>query len=132
MKLFTKGLLLIAVRSLVELALVGVLSKAQEQATQAAVWASRSKQVLYQASGIADPLLREASRAKASIIAGDASFIDRHVVWVDVNDRLAQLESLVADNPLQVARVRRMRESVDVYRARINEIYASLHDQQRV
>ena len=46
MKLFTKGLLLIAVPSLVELALVGMLSKTQEQASQAAQWASHSKQVL--------------------------------------------------------------------------------------
>lgn len=132
MKLFTKGLLLIAVPSLIELALVGMLSKTQEQATQAGQWASHSKQVLYQASAIADPLLREASRVRAGLIVGDPSFIDRHVVWVDLGDRLSRLEKLVADDPLQVERVRRMREAINDYRALTDKVYAALHDQQRV
>lgn len=132
MKLFTKGLLLIAVPSLVELALVGMLSKTQEQASQAAQWASHSKQVLYQASAIADPLLREASRVRAGLIVGDPSFIDRHVVWVDLGDRLSRLEKLVADDPLQVERVRRMREAVNDYRAQTDRIYAALHEEQRL
>jgi len=132
MKLFTKGLLLIAVPSLIELALVGMLSKTQEQATQAGQWASHSKQVLYQASAIVDPLLREASRVRAGLIVGDPSFIDRHVVWVDLGDRLSRLEKLVADDPLQVERVRRMREAVNDYRALTDKVYAALHDEQRV
>ena len=132
MKLFTKGLLLIAVPSLVELALVGMLSKTQEQTSQAAQWASHSKQVLYQASVIVDPLLREAARVRAGLILGDASFIDRQVVWVDLGDRLSRLEKLVADDPLQVDRVRRMREAVSAYRAQTDQIYAALRDGQHV
>lgn len=132
MKLFTKGLLLIAVPSLVELALVGMLSKTQEQASQAAQWASHSKQVLYQASVIVDPLLRAAARVRAGLILGDASFIDRQVVWVDLGDRLSRLEKLVADDPLQTERVRRMREAVAAYRARADQIYTALHDGERV
>ncbi|QCP49738.1 histidine kinase [Trinickia violacea] len=131
MKLFTKGLLLIAVPSIVELALLGVLFETQGQAAQAALWASRSKQVLYQASTIMDPLLRQASRLRAAIIVDDASFIDKHAVWIDLNDRLAQLQSLVADNPLQLDRVRRMREAVDVYRAQTNQVYEALADGER-
>ena len=126
MKLFMKGLLLIAVPSLVELALVGTLSKTQAQTAEAAQWASHSKQVLYQASAIIDPLLREASRARASLIVSDPSLIDRHVVWVDLNDRLSRLERLVADDPLQVERVRRMREAVAAYRAKTDSVYAAL------
>ncbi|TKC87184.1 histidine kinase [Trinickia terrae] len=126
MKLFTKGLLLIAVPSIVELALLGVLFETQGQAAQAALWASRSKQVLYQASTIMDPLLRQASRLRAAIIVDDASFIDKHAVWIDINDRLSQLQSLVADNPLQLDRVRRMREAVDLYRAQTSQVYEAL------
>lgn len=132
MKLFTKGLLLIAVPSLAELALVGLLSKTQEQATDATQWAAHSKQVLYQASVIVDPLLREASRVRAGLIVGDPSFIDRHVVWVDLGDRLSRLEKLVADDPLQVERVRRMREAVNAYRTQTDQIYAALRDGQRL
>ncbi|GLU31778.1 ATP-binding protein [Trinickia caryophylli] len=131
MKLFTKGLLLIAVPSVVELALVGMLSKTQEQTTKAAQWATHSKQVLYQASIIVDPLLREAARSRAGLIVGDPSFIDRRAVWVDLGDRLDQLERFVADDPLQVERVRRMREAVNAYRAQVEAMYASLRDGQR-
>lgn len=132
MKLFMKGLLLIAVPSLVELALVGMLSKTQEQTTQAAQWAAHSKQVLYQASVIVDPLLREASRVRASLVVGDPAFIDRHIAWVELNDRLTQLETFVADDPLQAERVRRMREAVNAYRAQAEAIYAALRDGRRV
>ena len=132
MKLFTKGLLLIAVPSLIELALVGMLSKTQEQATRAAQWASHSKQVLYQASAIVDPLLREAVRVRAGLIVGDPSFVDRHVVWVDLGDRLSRLEKLVADDPLQIERVRRMREAVNDDRCQTDRVFAALHDEQRM
>jgi signal transduction histidine kinase len=128
MKLFTKGLLLIAVPSLVELALVGMLSKTQEQSTQAAQWASHSKQVLYQASVIVDPLLREAARVRTGLILGDARYVDRQVVWVDLGDRLSRLEKLVADDPLQVERVRRMRAAVSAYRAQVDQAYAALRE----
>jgi len=132
MKLFTKGLLLIAVPSLIELALVGMLSKTQEQSSEAAQWASHSKQVLYQASVIVDPLLREAARVRSGLILGDASFVDRQVVWVDLGDRLSRLEKLVADDPLQVERVRRMREAVSAYRAHVDQISAALREGKSV
>lgn len=132
MKLFTKGLLLIAVPSVVELALLGMLSVTQQQTRQAAQWATHSKQVLYEASIIVDPLLRAASRVRAGLIAGDASFIDRHAVWVDLDDRLTQLERFVADDPLQVERVRRMREAMNAYRAQTDVLYGALRDGQRV
>src|SRR5690242_11749007 len=132
MKLFTKGLLLIAVPSVVELALLGMLSKTQEQTSQAAQWAAHSKQVLYQASVIADPLLRAASRVRAGLIAGDPAFIDRRTVWVDLGDRLAQLERFVGDDPLQVERVRRMREAVNAYRAQADAVYAALRSGRRI
>ncbi|PTB19304.1 histidine kinase [Trinickia symbiotica] len=131
MKLFTKGLLLIAVPSVVELALLGMLSKTQEQATQAAQWAAHSKQVLYQASVVVDPLLRAASRARAGLIAGDPSFFDQRTVWAELDDKLDQLEKFVADDPLQVARLSRMHEAVHAYRARVDAQYASLKSGRR-
>ncbi|MEA3122218.1 MAG: hypothetical protein QOH33_1791 [Paraburkholderia sp.] len=131
MKLFTKGLLLIAVPSVVELALLGVLSRTQVQAAQAAQWAGHSKQVLYQASIIVDPLLREASRSRAGLIAGNPSFLTTDAVWMRFDNRLKELEKFVSDDPLQVERVRRMREAVTVYRAQVNAQYALLRDGHR-
>src|SRR5579864_2332100 len=108
MKLFTKGLLLIAVPSVVELALLGVVFDTQEQTAQAAQRVGDSKQILYQSSAIVDPLLRQAARVRTAMASGDASLIDRHTVWVDLGDRLSKLDALVAEAPQQVERVHHM------------------------
>ncbi len=131
MKLFTKGLLLIAVPSVVELALLGMLSKTQEQTTQAAQWAAHSKQVLYQASVIIDPLLREAARTRAGLIVGNPSFFDERAVWAELDGQLSQLEKFVADDPLQVARLSSMREAVHAYRAQVDAQYAAVRSGRR-
>jgi signal transduction histidine kinase len=127
MKLFTKGLLLIAVPSAVELALLGVVFDTQEQTAQAAQWVANSKQILYQSSAIVDPLLRQAARVRTAMVIGDASLIDRHTVWVDLGDRLSKLEALVADAPQQVERVHKMQRAIDAYRAQTVAISQALH-----
>jgi CHASE3 domain sensor protein len=128
MKLFTKGLLLIAVPSLVELALLGVVFDTQEQTAQAAQWVTNSKQILYQSSAIVDPLLREAARVRTGIVIGDPSLLERHTVWIDVSDRLSKLEALVADTPQQVERVHQMKRAIDAYRAQTAMISQALRD----
>ncbi|MDR8398745.1 ATP-binding protein [Paraburkholderia sp. USG1] len=127
MKLFTKGLLLIAVPSAVELALLGVVFDTQEQTAQAAQWVANSKQILYQSSAIVDPLLRQAARVRTGMVIGDASLIDRHTVWVDLGDRLSKLEALVADTPQQVERVHEMQRAIDAYRVQTVAISQALH-----
>ncbi|CAB3716860.1 sensor histidine kinase [Paraburkholderia rhynchosiae] len=128
MKLFTKGLLLIAVPSLVELALLGVVFDTQEQTAQAAQWVTNSKQILYQSSAIIDPLLRQAARVRTGMVIGDPSLIDRHTVWIDVSDRLSKLDTLVADTPQQVGRVHNMRRAIDAYRAQTVAVSQTLHE----
>ena len=46
MKLFTKGLLLVAVPGIFELVLLGLLYKSQQDATTAEIWALHSKNVI--------------------------------------------------------------------------------------
>jgi signal transduction histidine kinase len=128
MKLFTRGLLLIAVPSAVELALLGVVFDTQEQTAQAAQWVNNSKQILYQSSAIVDPLLRQAARVRTAMVTGDATLIDRHTVWVEVGDRLSKLDELVADTPQQVARVHNMQRAIDAYRAQTVAISQALHE----
>jgi len=128
MKLFTKGLLLIAVPSVVELALLGVVFDTQEQTAQAAQWVDNSKQILYQSSALVDPLLRQAARVRTAMVTRDAESIDRHAVWVDLGDRLAKLDTLVADTPRQAERVRRMRRAIDAYREQSIAISRALHE----
>ncbi|MFP3606947.1 CHASE3 domain-containing protein, partial [Paraburkholderia sp. SIMBA_053] len=126
MKLFTKGLLLIALPSAIELALLGVVFDMQAQTIRAVERSSDSKQILYQATALENPVLRQVARVRTGIVAGDASFMDRHAAWVDIGDRLTRLETAVADTPAQAARVHRMRDEVDSYRQQALSVAQSL------
>jgi signal transduction histidine kinase len=128
MKLFTKGLLLIAVPSVIELALLGFVFDTQQQTAEAARWVTNSKHILYESSSIIDPLLREAARVRTGMVVGDPVFIERHMAWVDLSDRLAKLEQLVQDTPEQMARLQRMRAAVEVYRTEADAISKALHE----
>ncbi|RFU47777.1 ATP-binding protein [Paraburkholderia sp. DHOC27] len=128
MKLFTKGLLLIAVPSVIELALLGIVFDTQQETAQAARWVADSKHILYESSSIIDPLLHEGARVRTALVVGDPVFIERHMAWVDLGDRLAKLEQLVQDTPPQAARLQRMRAAVDAYRAEANAIARALHE----
>jgi signal transduction histidine kinase len=126
MKLFAKGLLLIAIPSAVELALLGVVFDTQGEAALAAKRAENSQQILWQASSLVDPLLREAARVRTGIVLEDPSFIDRHAVWTEFSDRVTLLARMVADNPAQLSRVEHMRDAAYVWRKQAGEIADAL------
>ncbi|TAM03392.1 MAG: histidine kinase, partial [Paraburkholderia sp.] len=126
MKLFTKGLLLIAIPSVIELALLAAVFNTQEAASVAARSAQSSKQILWQASSLVDPLLRESARVRTGIVLGDPSFIDRHAVWTEFADRIALLSRMVADNPAQLARVDHMRAAAYAWRAQAADVADAL------
>ncbi|CAD6537463.1 Adaptive-response sensory-kinase SasA [Paraburkholderia hiiakae] len=126
MKLFAKGLLLIAIPSAVELALLGVVFDTQGQAALAAKRAENTQQILWQANSLVDPLLREAARVRTGIVLEDPSFIDRHAVWTEFADRITLLARMVADNPPQLARVERMRDAAYAWRKEAGDIADAL------
>ncbi|SDE07782.1 sensor histidine kinase [Paraburkholderia lycopersici] len=126
MKLFAKGLLLIAVPSVVELALLGVVFGTQGEASLAARRAENTQQILWQATSLVDPLLREAARVRTGIVLEDPSFIDRHAVWTEFSDRITLLARMVADNPVQLARVDRMRDAAYAWRRQAGDIADAL------
>jgi signal transduction histidine kinase len=116
MRLLTKGLLLVAVPIVFELALLAALFGVERQVAVAERWALQSKKVINQAEALLDPLLRQASRLRAGIIVGDTSFADKRSTWIEIADRLHALEAAVADNPEQTGRIARMRETIGRYR----------------
>jgi signal transduction histidine kinase len=126
MKLFTRGLLLIALPSAVELALLGAVFDTQQQTAQAVARSAHSKQILYQAAALEDPLLSRVAQVRAALIAGDAAQVARHAPWADLQNRLAQLERLIADNPGQLARVARMRATLDSCRVATDAVIDAL------
>jgi signal transduction histidine kinase len=105
MKLFTKGLLLIAIPSVLELVVLGLLLDKQRDATRVERWELHSQQVVNQAAGIVDPLLRESARLHGAAITGEAGPLSDNDPWRDLDARLQGLNELVGDDPLALARV---------------------------
>ena len=131
MRLTTKGLLLIAIPALFELALLSGLVKAQADATQAERWAIHSQDVLRQTAAILEPVLGESVALRGAVLANDARFATPVSVWMDVDRRIDQLAELVADNPAQVERVVQVRQSVQAYRQWSDRIQDMLHSGRR-
>ncbi|NKJ47703.1 histidine kinase [Burkholderia sp. SG-MS1] len=116
MRLTTKGLLLIAIPAVFELALLSGLVKAQSDAALAERWAIHSEDVLRQSAAILDPVLGESVALRGAVLANDTRFATPVAVWVDVDRRIDRLAELVADNPAQVERVVQVRQAVQAYR----------------
>ena len=116
MRLTTKGLLLIAIPALFELALLSGLVKAESDAAIAERWAIHSEEVLRQTAAILDPVLGESVALRGAVLAHDTHFTTPVALWMDVDRRIDQLAELVADTPAQVERVVQMRQTVQAYR----------------
>ncbi len=116
MKIFVKGLLLVGVPGLLQLALLGVLVKAHVEATAAERSALRAKQVISEAADVLVPVLLEANRVFGAVITNDVAQIDQPMVWSDLTQRLDRLQQMVADDPRQVAAVGRMRKNITALR----------------
>ena len=131
MRLTTKGLLLIAIPAVFELALLSGLVKAQSDAALAERWAIHSEDVLRQTAAILDPVLGESVALRGAVLANDTHFATPVAVWVDVDRRIDQLAELVADNPAQVERVVQVRQAVQAYRQWSDRIQDLLHSGRR-
>ncbi|MFM0598127.1 sensor histidine kinase [Paraburkholderia dilworthii] len=131
MRLTTKGLLLIAIPALFELALLSGLVKAQSDAAQAERWAIHSEEVLRQTTAILDPVLGESVALRGAVLANDAHFVTPVMVWMDVDRRIDRLADLVADNPAQVERVVQVRQAAQAYRQWSDRVQDMLHSGRR-
>lgn len=105
MNLLTKGLLLIAIPSVLELGVLGLLLDKQTDATRTETWELHSRQVIDQAATLIDPLLRESARVYGVAVTGQSDALADTEPWDDFDQRLATLSALVADDPLQLARL---------------------------
>ncbi|WP_050478495.1 sensor histidine kinase [Herbaspirillum rhizosphaerae] len=117
MKLFKKGLLLVAIPGLFELGLLGVLYKSQENATQAEVWALHTKDVIIQAAEVREPVLLQSARLRAAIILNDPSGLEKNDLWESIDREVNELRDFVVDNPSQLRATEQIRESIREYHA---------------
>ncbi|RXZ38253.1 histidine kinase [Oxalobacteraceae bacterium CAVE-383] len=116
MKLFTKGLLLVAVPGIFELVLLGLLFKSQQDATEAEVWAVHSKNVIIQVAEVREPLLLQSARLRRGIMLDDLADLDKTDLWDDLNQELTELAGMVSDNPGQRQALLRIRSAIADYR----------------
>ena len=116
MRLTTKGLLLIAIPAVFELALLSGLVKAQVDTAQEERWAAHSEDVLRQTSAILEPVLLESVRLRGAVLSNSVDVTTPVALWMDIDRRIDQLNDLVADNPAQVERTEQIRQSVQAYR----------------
>jgi signal transduction histidine kinase len=115
MKLFNKGLLLVAIPGLFELVLLGILYKSQEYATQAEAWALHTKDVIIQAAEVREPVLLQSQRLRAGIIFNDATGLDNTDLWERVELEMGELHEMVKDSPSQLANLQKIRLAVADY-----------------
>ncbi|SIT36373.1 Histidine kinase [Paraburkholderia piptadeniae] len=116
MRLTTKGLLLIAIPAVFELALLSGLLKAQSDADQAERSSMHSQGVLRETADILAPVLLESVRLRGAVVSGARDIATPVTLWMDVDRRIDQLAELVSDDPAQVERAVQIRQSVQAYR----------------
>ncbi|WP_034296906.1 ATP-binding protein [Herbaspirillum sp. RV1423] len=116
MKLFKKGLLLVAIPGAFELGLLGILYTSQENARQAEMWSLHSKNVIIQATEVREPVLLQSARLRAAIILSNPSELGKSDLWDSIEKEIGELRDLVVDNPQQSQAVDRIRASVEQYR----------------
>jgi signal transduction histidine kinase len=115
MKLFTKGLLLVAVPGLFELILLGMLYKSQQDATEAEVWAVHTKNVIIQAAEVREPLLLQSSRMRRGIMLNDLTDLNKTDLWDDIDREMGELTAMVGDNANQQKALHEIGESIAIY-----------------
>ncbi|RKP46623.1 sensor histidine kinase [Pararobbsia silviterrae] len=116
MRLFTKGLLLIAIPSVFEIGLLGLVYATHLDTEVAGTWAAHSKRVIGQTNDVLEPMLVQSIRVRSAALANDPAAIDDTALWTELDRRVDRLTDLVADNPPQVARAAQIRNTIQQYR----------------
>jgi signal transduction histidine kinase len=122
MKLLTKCLLLFGLSSAFQLALLGTIVAAQREADAASTWNLHSKSVLAEAADLNGAMLMEAARIRTSVILADRHPLHRPETWRNAQETLVRMERLVADNPVQLARLAQLRREIEAFR--VSEVEA--------
>jgi signal transduction histidine kinase len=116
MRLTTKGLLLIAIPAIIELALLSGIVKAQADAREAERWSLHSEDVLRQTTAILEPVLLDSLRLRGAVVGGAREVGTPVSLWVDTDRRIDRLAETVSNDPAQVERAVQIRQAVQAYR----------------
>lgn len=115
MKLFTKGLLLIAVPAVCMVVFLGFLLQSQREADEATRWALHSKEVLEQTNDVLETILNESVRFRGALLSNQPSMAP-DPFWTGLYGKIATLEQLVSDSPAQRQKAALLGEMARAYR----------------
>ena len=102
-----KGLVLVAIPFLFQIAFLGLLIKTYSDGARAQHWALHSKEVIAKVEGTFRRLVEAHSGIRGLILTGEQTFYDQaERALRQVPAELSELQSLVSDNPTQQAKAR--------------------------
>jgi PAS domain S-box-containing protein len=121
--IFQKGLVLLAVPLVFQLAFVVVIVRFQRHHTEAERLAVHTKEVIAQAHEIQTGISDASAAVRGSVIGRDPAFVEPYRDAVrDLPGRLDALDELVSDNPTQGPRARSVRAAADAVLAWQDEV----------
>lgn len=115
MRLFTKGLLLVALPSAFQFLLLAALFVTQEQTDDAVKASLHSREVLEKVDDIISDVILESGRFRGAILAGVPSMAPQEY-WAGLDSKITSLLNMVGDNPKQLTRAVEMRHQAVAYR----------------
>ena len=122
--LIKKGLILVSVPLLFQLAFVGLVVVTERANGEASSWSVHTKEVIGQAGTVLQKLVNAETGIRGFILTGDPSFAEPYYATSrGLPAALEQLQALVSDNPTQHARARLIASNA----ADIMEWYARNH-----
>ena len=122
LRIFQKGLVLIAVPLCFQLLFIGLVMAMRRQNIEAARWAIHSNQVIALAESCGYRILSAHGAIQGFIITRDASFgADLKRLVADSRARLRDLVARVGDHPEQLARARLVRDRAEAQLAYMEE-----------
>src|SRR6266851_2792147 len=107
--IFKKGLILVSVPLLFQLAFLGLVAEMQSSNAEAQEWYTRTKEVLSQAQTVLWCLVDGQNGIRGFILSGDPSFRRPYEAAArELPEALQQLQTFVGDNPGQLAKAGRV------------------------
>ena len=109
-----KGLILVSVPLLFQLAFIGVLVWMQQQNAEAQRWSFHSQEVLRKAHAIQEDVVSAAGGVRGWVVTDDSDFVQPYEHDIqEVPGMLDQLQALVQDNPDQQSRAAQVRAKAE-------------------
>lgn len=118
-----KGIILVSIPLLFQLAFIGLVARMQHEHSQAADWDSHSKEVIRQGGTVLRALVDAETGTRGFIVTSNPSSTEPYD-WAikELPDAFKQLQFLVMDNPQQYSRVQRIHAAADEAMAWFSEI----------